>query len=256
MKLPKFALSNDRFIVLTYSGYASRCSSHYRGFPVVWGDPFKFDNNRYSFSCLEKGNYPKVGFCGQVEGSAIKTFLRLAQRTVIYIKDLVMVRKFTDPIIPPTYIRKKILDKVHSSSEISTSFVLRNKYKGGAKKGTNFEKQVKADYYSNIQNNHYTICVRGQGNFSIRFFDTLAMGRIPILIDTDCILPYKDEINYENHCLIVKSANIHELNDRIIDHFNSLSQADFRKIQESNRKLWEKYFQTDNFLYQTMLDII
>ena len=51
--------------------------------------------------------------------------------------------------------------------------------------------QTKNRFSSKYTNdNLYGLCVRGFGNFSFRLGETLMMGRIPILIDTECILPF------------------------------------------------------------------
>ena len=47
----------------------------------------------------------------------------------------------------------------------------------------------------------------------IPFGESLMMGRIPILIDTDCILPFENEIPYDTNCVRIKPENF----DRIID---------------------------------------
>ena len=58
-------------------------------------------------------------------------------------------------------------------------------------------KKLRKEYYQNIDNTDYTLCIRGTGNFSVQFYQTLALGRIPIFINTDCILPFEKEINWK-----------------------------------------------------------
>ena len=76
--------------------------------------------------------------------------------------------------------------------------------------------------------------MRGAGNFSVRFYETLMMGRIPLLIDTDIRLPLSDEINWDNHCVIATPQNCIE---KLIHFHNSKSEYELIKIQRENREL-------------------
>ena len=39
--------------------------------------------------------------------------------------------------------------------------------------------------------------MRGAGNFSIRLFETLAAGRVPVIVDTDLALPCADVVDWQ-----------------------------------------------------------
>ena len=64
------------------------------------------------------------------------------------------------------------------------------------------------------------------------------MGRIPIFIDTDCILPFYEHINWEKHLLIVPWSDRFHIPDILKEFHNGLREQDFKKIQIENRKLW------------------
>ena len=55
-----------------------------------------------------------------------------------------------------------------------------------------------------INGNLFTLCYRGRGNFSVRFYETLMRGRIPIQINSSSIFPYEDEIDPVTYCEPVK----------------------------------------------------
>ena len=93
----------------------------------------------------------------------------------------------------------------------------------------------------------YTFCMRGMGNFSVRFYETLAMGRIPVLIDTDCKLPFSEKINWNNHCLIIDKNDVTNISSCLLHFHQSFETERFKQIQESNRLLWETYFTKYNF---------
>ena len=83
------------------------------------------------------------------------------------------------PIIPATLLRAKALKKLTRDSRVETRFVVRRSYKAGAYTADRSHQTV-IDFYNNILNTDYTVCVRGYGNWSVRLYETLACGRIPI----------------------------------------------------------------------------
>jgi hypothetical protein len=83
--------------------------------------------------------------------------------------------------------------------------------------------------------------------FSIRLYETLAFGRIPIFIDTDCTLPLEQIIDWSKHCLIIKENEIQSVTTKIIDFHRFFSDEQFVEIQKSNYLLREKYLTRSGF---------
>ena len=78
---------------------------------------------------------------------------------------------------------------------------------------------LEPEFISNIEASHFTLCDRGAGNFSIRFYQVLACGRIPALVDTGMMLPFENEIPWKS--LVVWGKNAKDLANNIIDFYNS-----------------------------------
>lgn len=91
------------------------------------------------------------------------------------------------------------------------------------------------------------ICIRGGGNFSVRFYEALAMGRIPILIDTDSSLPLSDVIQWKDHVVWVPYKDRNRVDTILIDFHNRLKKEEFEDLQLRNRKLWEDYLRYGSF---------
>ena len=83
---------------------------------------------------------------------------------------------------------------------------------------------------------------RGTGNFSTRFYETLAMGRIPIFINTDCVLPFHEKIKWSRHIIIVDISEIQKIDSIIMDFHKNLDNKSFKYIQISNRRIWSRYY--------------
>jgi hypothetical protein len=148
-------------------------------------------------------------------------------------------------------IRFKVVEKLINLNY--TNFIIRSEWGGYEKEyyqenfGKYFftvppEKIKKQQFIENIRNNLYGVCVRGAGNFSYRLGEVLMMGRIPIIIDTNCILPFREYIPYEKNCIIVNYKNLDNMIDVIQNYHNSHTKEELLNIQKENRNIWLKYF--------------
>ena len=93
----------------------------------------------------------------------------------------------------------------------------------------------------------YSLCVRGAGNYSARFYEALAMGRIPVLVNTDCILPLDDEIDWKQHCIWVEDYELDNIINKIDIFHRKVSEDEFRSLQNLNRQLWKEKLTYDGF---------
>ena len=112
------------------------------------------------------------------------------------------------------------------------------------------KERAKEDFINNIKRNLMTFCMRGAGNFSYRFYETLMMARIPFLLDTHCVLPFFDEVKSK---LTMIQITIEELQrpkvvDSLLDRLSVLSQSDLLFSQLENRMIWQNFFSPCGFL--------
>ena len=177
--------------------------------------------------------------------SMLKLLKRVWQNILFYSK---LSYRYSGPIIPPTLLRKRVLDIIEKSDRIYSVFIRRNKYQGGVSKRDYSFSGIRKEFYQNIDSTGYTLCIRGTGNFSARFYETLALGRIPIFINTDCMLPFNDVIDWKKHVLWIEQREISDIETKILDFHNGLTQDSFASLQIRNRKLWEDYFSFSGFI--------
>ena len=105
----------------------------------------------------------------------------------------------------------------------------------------------KLPFVNNVFNNQYNICVSGHGNYSFRLYEILSAGRIPVFINTDCVLPFEEFINWKNHVVWVEEKDASKAGQYILNFHQSKSPEQFIELQQSNRKLWEQYFSKNGF---------
>jgi len=165
--------------------------------------PYVWEGIDKKYFALNKTEQPIIGFCGQVD-----------------------------------QYRHDIIEKFKKSDNIECNFIIRNNFWGGNPHNTN----LKNDFINNILSSHFTICNRGKGNFSMRFYQVLSCGRIPVLVNTNMEFPFKDKINWDN--IIVIGIDENDVLNKIIDMYNT---KDIISIQNECRQIYNKYFLNKNY---------
>lgn len=197
---------------------------------------------------VKEFNLPTLGFCGQATRNPLK-----AVKDLLKISSLRVGKKFKNspylhiPFFLPAYERGKLLNSLEKSPLLNTDFILRNRYKGGAV--TSQEKnKVEKDFYENISNNLFTVCLRGFGNYSVRFFQTLAMGRIPLVIETDSGLPFESFLPYGDSVIRIPYQERSSADKIISEYYHSKTREELIEIQKKSREIWEDAFQLNGML--------
>lgn len=241
-----FSLKKSNVFTFRLGGFNSKLDSSTFVMPCFVNDPYG-NTLKNSFFTLPKDKKPSIGFVGNANGS----FLKLCKEFALHLKrNLINLyygnREDYHSFFPAPSKRYQLLNIMEKEDRILSNFIFRNKYRAGVGNTNASKEQTTLEFFENIQNNLYTFCLRGNGNFSVRFYETLIMGRIPVLVDTDVRLPLADEIDWNRHCLIVSENSIVE--DLIA--FHSLkTDFDLQEMQENNRKLMlEKLNRIDYFI--------
>jgi len=73
----------------------------------------------------------------------------------------------------------------------------------------------------------------------------MCFGRIPIFINTDCVLPFENIINYKKEIVFVEEGDLHLLNEKVNEY---CERYDLIERQQRCREIWEKYLSPNGFL--------
>jgi len=103
------------------------------------------------------------------------------------------------------------------------------------------------EFRDNILGSDYTLCPRGGGNWSYRFYETLCLGRVPVFINTDCVLPLEGQINWREYCVWVEGDEIERTAEAILAHYRSHTAESFAELQRRCRQLWLEHLSLDGF---------
>lgn len=235
-------------------GFHSKLDNKTFVLPSFINDPYSvFDKEFYS---IAKQELPRIGFVGHANNSVFKW----CTEYLVFVKQQfkrVSRIQFDDyqTFYPSSIKRFKYLKQLESNKNIETDFIYRNRYRAGSKDERDKVKTAQ-EFFENIYNSPYTFCLRGAGNFSVRFYEILAMGRIPVLINTDVRLPLDQDIDWTKHCAIVDEVNFMA---QLIDFHQKISPSEFEIMQTNNRNLWlntlnrESYFEKIHSIFKAIL---
>lgn len=235
---------DDNVITIRLGGFKSKLAKDTFIMSPFFDDPvIKYNLKLYTLNKTEK---PTVGFVGH----SSKGFLKWLKEFLIFCKlnfkrlignNTTDVQKF----YPSSIKRYHFLQKIENLDSIETNFIHRLKYRAGSVSEKDRLKTT-LEFFNNIQENVFTFCMRGGGNFSVRFYETLALGRIPVVVDTDLKLPFQNSIDWNKHCVLVKE-DFSDFEEQIMSFYNSISQENFIQLQLENRKIWENHFTKEGY---------
>lgn len=221
-------------IVLRTSGYQSELSPRDIMVPPMVADI----GTLYGVLPRRKEDIPVVGFCGYAGFEKITDHARfllkdgLAGLGALFSSRVAVRRQGIS-------YRQRSMRTLARSRLVRTAFVTRPFFSGSAKTIGMDPHIARREYVENMQQSDFVLAPKGDGNYSLRFFEALSLGRIPILIDTDVSLPGGDEW-YKDVCVRVLWRDISQLPMKVSTWFHSLSDDEYVRRQEVARSLFSE----------------
>mgnify|MGYP000459920540 CR=1 FL=1 len=248
VRIPYF----KNLIVLRPSGYKSKFTDNEYSLPTFIADPLK----KYfvSDTIFERPYQTKavIGFCGQANLSRLNAVKEIFMTLLRNLKSyLGFSNEEPQQLFSTSFLRASVLRTLQKSDAVTTNFIVRKKYRAGVTQNKDSHKTT-LEFYDNLRDSDYVVCVRGAGNFSVRFYEAMAMGRIPVFINTDCALPLDNQIDWRKQVVWVEYKERHQVAQKVKQFHDSISKEDFIDLQLVNRKLWEERLTILGF-FNTML---
>ncbi|KJJ38192.1 exostosin domain-containing protein [Aequorivita vladivostokensis] len=234
-------------IVLRPSGYKSKFTNNEYALPAFIADPLKkyFETDKI----FERPYQTKaiVGFCGQANPSAFNAAKEVFKTSLRNLKSFIGKSKDeAQQLLSTSFLRASVLQTLQNSKDIQTNFILRKKYRAGITEHKDIHSTT-LEFYNNLKDSDYVVCVRGAGNFSVRFYETLAMGRIPVFINTDCALPLDKIIDWKKHVVWIEYQERKQVVEKVKKFHKTLTDEEFRALQISNRTIWMEKLSMNGF---------
>lgn len=177
-----------------------------------------------------KGERPRVGFMGKAGFDSAKAALRY------YVRNYFLRQ---GPEREGMYFRRRALGLLGRDARFDLTATARRHFSAHARTIEVPPEQARREYIESIKNCLFTLAPRGDGNYSLRFYETLSLGRIPVLIDTDMILPLEDRIAYDEFIVRVPSDQLAKLPDILFEFWQSHSEEELQIMQKKARRAFE-----------------
>ena len=154
--------------------------------------------NNEKFVLRSKQEKPKVSFCGWADFENYRQKLKYFYKLLlINAKKYFMRNKYLEAHKQGIYFRRKAMQTLTGSPLLKTSFIARDFFSANKNTIKLPYEILRNNYIENIVDSDFVLSPKGDGNYSVRFYETLALGRIPVLINTECVLPLEDKIDYK-----------------------------------------------------------
>jgi hypothetical protein len=231
-------------LIFRHSLYRSLQSVNSFSYPATSEDFIKKYLND-QLSIRTKRAKPTVGFCGFAEKQNFKTYAKyfLYQGYRFFWKERARIPPYSIGHV----LRQQALARLAKSSLIETNFIQRKRSVFFNQLDSNSQKKLRMEYVQNMINSDYIFCCRGSGNYSFRFYETLCCGRIPVFLDTDCVLPFDFEIDWKNYCVWVNESELSMIAEKVAEFHASLAPKEFIDLQYECRKIWKERIAPEGF---------
>jgi hypothetical protein len=94
------------------------------------------------------------------------------------------------------------------------------------------------EFITTTQRSWFTLCPRGYGLQSFRFYEVLQLKSIPVFVYDTEWFPFNDVIDWSTFCICIHKNEI----NKILDILNSISIRDRQAMIETGFKIYNEYF--------------
>jgi hypothetical protein len=244
-----FPVGGNDIHMFEAAGYHSRRKYRVHGMPPLFEDPLPAACGGV-VQVRPKEARPSLGFCGQAGGSRALHLARAARLRWRWAQWRLGRLKWEPTPFEHTRFRQRVLDTFADSPLVATRYVLRTKYRAGIQSSqtrNDLAEASRREFVENVLGTDYTICVRGGGNFSLRFYEALALGRAPVLIDTDCALPFHDLVDWRRYMPWIDARDLAQAPQIVADFHAQMTDEEYREHQNACRALWVDRLSPDGF---------
>jgi hypothetical protein len=187
-----------------------------------------------------KKKKPLIGFCGFAPRRSWKSTLKAFGRV------------FHNSRCADDIIRYRALQVLNQSDRVQKNFIVRDQFLAGSSAFEGEQKYIhlrktRKEFINNIIESDYVLCGRGAGNFSYRLYEAMCCGRIPVFIDTDCVLPLEKEIDWKHIMVWIDQKDLPSIAEKVSEFHENLRPVDFIQHQRECRQIWKEYLSSEGF---------
>lgn len=205
------------------------------------------DDAQDGITLRAKRERPLVSFCGLAALPTLRGRLKYVVRNLWFEMQAIFAPHIRAKKLG-IYWRRASMRACERSSLVDTRFIVRRTFSGNRKTIELDPSRARAEYLDSIINSDFVLASKGDGNYSNRFLEALSLGRIPVVVDTDIMLPLEDIIDYSAIMVRVPMSRVRETPALIRAFYDALSEEEWRARQKLARETFETYLRQDSFL--------
>lgn len=137
---------------------------------------------------------------------------------------------------------KNLRSKIVFDDKINFKYVNGLRHVVSKEREENVEERKHASYRKITQKSLCVLCPPGVGPQSIRFYETLFFGRIPIVLDNGIVYPFEEFIDYNKFSLVVPRSDVPRIGEVISDFISGTSRDELHEKCIQSRKVYEEWF--------------
>lgn len=232
---------DSRIWVFRQSIYMSSMGSRDICIPTTTEDP-----PRELLFIRSKGQKPVVAFCGMGGFNSVHSWIKYHAENLFYecgalLKPEMRARKLG------VYWRRAMMRACEHSPLVETNFIVRRSFSGHKKSIELNPEQARREYLETTANADFVLAPKGDGNYSNRFLKTLAFGRIPVLVDTDVVLPMGSDVDYSKIIVRIPMKQVADTARYVREFYDTLTPEEWKNRQLLARETFEQYLKQDVF---------
>jgi len=195
-----------------------------------------------------KTQEPTIGFCGWSDYKNMKNFAgTMVGNALVNVRALVKADMRIRSERKGLTFRRAALRALENQPGIRTHFLIRRSYSGHANTISLPPEQARQEYIDNMRTCDLALAVKGDGNYSYRFYEALGLGRILLFIDTETPLPLEGVVEYGKFILNVDAADTKDLAAVVREWWAGTSPEEIERMQRDARDAFANYLRTDRF---------
>jgi hypothetical protein len=219
---------------------------------------YRTKNSLDSLDILPKGKKPAIGFCGTTSSlgklSNISKILLPTPITKSVLAQGKLARQVDIKLREgmSLQLREKAIKILSSDKRLASYFDISDPRQSYYFKNESNRMMLENLFVENMNKCDYSLCVRGTGNYSGRFYMALNAGRIPVVFDTDIVIPWEDKL----HLIKVSVNSLEKIGDLILEHFEQTTEQELRIMKLENRAAYHQFLAPEKFLTNFLESVV
>ncbi len=194
----------------------------------------------YGITDSEILDKPTITFCGWSRSKNIYSALSISLKNIFWVCVGFFIQDYSARR-PGLCVREQGLRVLEKSKLINSKIIRRTSYTGNKKTIQGNPNFLRKEYIESLVQGQYVYAPRGDGNFSVRFFEALSLGRIPVVPDTGILFPLEEGIEYSNFVIKIPLKRLKRIDEIIFEWHKNKGVNGLREACLKARQAFDQY---------------